>query len=276
MARSKKKNELKLIRVFDAPVKWVWDAWVEDKHASKWWGPRGFTITTKSKDVRVGGKWIYTMHGPNGVDYPNITTYHEVEKYSRLVYGHGGNEEREALFHVTVVFKELNDKTEVDMTIALDTPEAAQEIKKFIKKANGDSTWDRFGEYLEKELRKKDIFIINRSFSANKKAAFEMWTNPVYFSKWMGPNSMIQYKTLQPNDLLVYIHQAGVLCKLDRMLTTVTFSEEGPDETRVTVRWEIDENATEVEHKTFHDAKAGMMSGWTEVFDKLETELSIF
>ncbi|MEZ6045243.1 MAG: SRPBCC domain-containing protein [Planctomycetaceae bacterium] len=55
----------------------------------QWWGPRGFTLTHHSKDLRPGGTWHYTMHGPDGTDYPNMTLYHEVEKYKKLVYDHG-------------------------------------------------------------------------------------------------------------------------------------------------------------------------------------------
>jgi len=53
-------------------------------------GPRGFSITTHSKDLRTGGHWNYTMHGPDGTNYPNKTQYLEVKEYAKLVYDHGG------------------------------------------------------------------------------------------------------------------------------------------------------------------------------------------
>lgn len=315
MAKAKKENELRLIRVLNAPAKLVWEMWTKDEHVTKWWGPRGFSLTTKSKDVSPGGKWIYTMHGPDGVDYPNITTYHVVEKYSRLVYDHGGNDERQALFRVTVTFEEFKGKTVMDMTMALETPEAAKEIAKFIKQVGGDSTWDRFAEYLEEAQNQKDIFVINRSFLAPQKTVFEMWTNPKHFARWMGPAGstmqilkedvreggslhyvmdhtqnaelygMVNYKIIRPNDLFVYIQnfcdKNGNLIKPsfaptwpDRMLTRVEFHEEGPNETRITLVWEIDGSANELERKTFHDAKSGMTVGWTGSFDKLEKALA--
>lgn len=49
-------------------------------------------LQEKSKDLHPNGKWVYTMHGPDGVDYPNITTYHEVIPYKKLVYDHGATE----------------------------------------------------------------------------------------------------------------------------------------------------------------------------------------
>ena len=60
--------------------------------------------------------------------------------------------------------------------MTLPTPEAAEETRKFIKKAGGDSTWDRLAEYLEKESSGKDEFVINRTFDAPLETMFEMWT----------------------------------------------------------------------------------------------------
>jgi uncharacterized protein YndB with AHSA1/START domain len=168
-------------------VKLVWEAWTDPKQAAQWWGPRGFTITTHSKDLRPGGIWHYTMHGPDGTDYPNKTLYHEVEKYCRLVYDHGGNDEQKPLFRVTVTFQEKKGKTKMDMIMALPTPEAAEETKKFIKKAGGNSTWDRLAEYLEKEESGKERFVINRTFSAPIDTVYEMWANPKHFSRWLAP-----------------------------------------------------------------------------------------
>lgn len=308
-------NELQIIRVYDAPVKLVWDAWTDLKQVAKWWGPRGFSITTKSKDFKPGGKWIYTMHGPDGVDYPNITTYHEIIEHKKLVYDHGGDETRPKLFTVTVLFREELGKTIMTMTMAVDSEEAATQMKKFIKQAGGNATWDRLGEFVEGNLNHNDPFIINRTFEAPQKKVFEMWTNPEHLSKWMGPTGasmniiksdvkengvlqyrmgnadgsemygQIRYKKIQPHDLLIYSQnfcdKDGKLCKPpfaptwpDSMLTTITFSKEEENLTRVTVKWVVDSNASEIERETFHKAKDGMTVGWTGSFDKLEEYLN--
>jgi uncharacterized protein YndB with AHSA1/START domain len=187
MAAKSKSNELHLTRVYDAPAGAVWDAWTDPEQVAQWWGPRGFTLTTHSKDLRPGGHWHYTMHGPDGTDYINKTIYHEVETHKKLVYDHGGNDERKPLFRVTVLFSETGGKTRMDMTMALPTPEAAEEARKFIKKASGDSTWDRLAEYLEKESSGKEQFVINRTFDAPLDVMFEMWTSPKHLSKWLAP-----------------------------------------------------------------------------------------
>lgn len=314
MATKNKSNELYILREYDAPVKMVWDAWTDPKQAAKWWGPRGFTITTHSKDLRSGGTWDYTMHGPDGTDYPNLAKYHEVEKYSRLVYDHGGSRDKPPLFRVTVNFTEVGKKTKMDMTMSLPTAEAAEETKKFIKKAGGNATWDRLAEYLEKESSGKENFVINRSFDAAIDVMFEMWTNPKHFSQWLPPTGFTmkfirsdiqeggsgffsmnngsltmycktKYLEIRKPDRLIYTQQ---FCdeneKTSRhpfaptwpetMLTTVTFTDEGNDSTRVNVTWQIMGEATKEEVETFVKEKAGMTQGWTGSFDKLEEYLA--
>lgn len=314
MAAKNKSKELKIQRVYDAPVKMVWDAWTDPKKVAKWWGPRGFTLTTHSKDLRPGGSWSYTMHGPDGVDYPNKTHYFEVEEYSRLVYDHGANDDRPPLFRVTVLFTEVKGKTKMDMTMTLPTPEAAEETRKFIKKAGGEATWDRLAEFLEKESSDKDQFVINRTFDASIDLIFEMWTNPEHFSQWMGPTGTTmkffrsdirpggstfylmtgqgdfkiygrtEYLEVTKPNRIVYTQQ---FCdeneKVSRhpmaptwpetMLTVITFTDEGPEKTRVTIVWEVHGNATREEIDAFIKERGGMTQGWTGTFDRLEEYL---
>jgi uncharacterized protein YndB with AHSA1/START domain len=307
MATKNKPNEIYITRIYDAPVKLVWDAWTDPKQVAKWWGPRGFTITTHNMDIKTGGTWNYIMHGPDGVDYPNSTKYLEVEKYSRMVYDHGGNKDKPPMFRVTVNFSESNGKTKMEMSMALPTEEAANNTKKFIKKAGGDSTWDRLAEYLSPE----DRFVINRTFNAPRDLMFDLWTDPKHVSQWMPPTGFTMeylradiktggssfycmqgaggmkmygkanYKEITKPNRLVYTQ---VFCdeneKIGRhpmvptwpetMLTTVTLSEEGPDKTRVTIVWEVSGNATAAERETFSKSKSGMSQGWGGSFDKLE------
>lgn len=311
-----KSNELRLTRVYDAPVKLVWDAWTDPAKAALWWGPRGFTITTHSKDLRVGGHWHYTMHGPDGVDYPNKTVYFEVEECAKLVYDHGGNDEQAPLFRVTVLFSESNGKTTMDMCMTFATPEVAEELGKFIKKAGGNGTWDRLAEYLEKSSTSKEIFVINRSFGAPIETVFEMWINPDHLSKWLPPQGCdmqvikadvkvgggnfysmgdgaamklygrLQYLEIDKPHRLVYTQQfcdehenvsshPMAPCWPATMITTVIFSEEGDEQTRVTVTFECAAGTSPDELAAFIAERGGMTQGWTGSFDKLEDYLAL-
>ncbi len=311
MVAKSKPNEIQIIRIYDAPVKMVWDAWTDDKQVAQWWGPRGFSITTHAKDLRVGGFWKYTMHGPDGTNWENKTIYHEVEKYSRLVYDHGGGEDRPPLFRVTVNFKEIKGKTHMDMVMALESEEAAKQTKKFVKDAGGNGTWDRLAEYLEKQETGKEKFVINRTFEAPINMVFDAWAKPEQFAQWLGPKGMSMqflradikpggstfYKMTNGADLTMYgkaeyleINRPNLIVytqqfcdeneKMSRhplmptwpatMLTTVQFNEEFPNETRVTLTWEIHGPATPAELAAFIKEKGGMTQGWTGSFDKLD------
>ncbi len=307
-------NEIRILRTYDAPVQAVWDAWTDPAQVALWWGPRGFTLTTYSKDLRVGGIWHYTMHGPDGTDYPNKTLYHAVEPLRKLVYDHGANDEQAPLFRVTVTFEEVGGKTQMDMRMALATAEAAAQTRHFIKQAGGDATWDRLAEHLGKRCADQDSFVINRSFAAPREQVFAMWTEPAHLARWLPPTGMemrllradirsggeafycmsgngvtlygrSQYEEVRHPERLVFIQQfcdehgnisrhplAPVWPESRR--TTVAFSVEGPQRTRVTVSSAVHGPATAEERAIFLDARAGMTQGWSGSFDKLEAELT--
>jgi uncharacterized protein YndB with AHSA1/START domain len=313
MSSKTKSNEIHLTRVYDAPVEAVWDAWTDPEQVKHWWGPRGFTLTTHSKDFRVGGHWAYTMHGPDGTDWPNKTIYHEIETHRKMVYDHGGNDDRPPLFRVTVLFSENEGRTTMDMTMGLATPEAAEETRKRIKQHGGNSTWDRLAEYLEKGESGKEKFILARSFAAPIETVFEMWTDARHFSQWLAPTGCemqfirddirpggstfycmsapgmkmygrAEYQKIEKPGTIIYTQQ---FCdeheNLSRhpkaptwpatMLTTIQLTPEGPEQTRVTVTWEPYGATTPEELEVFVKMRDSMTMGWTGSFDKLDEYL---
>lgn len=188
-------NQIHITRLYDAALADVWEAWTDPAQVAQWWGPRGFSLTTHSKELRPGGHWAYTMHGPDGTEYENKTIYHEVETGRKLVYDHGGNDDRPPLFRVTALFSEKAGKTKLELTMTLPTPEAAQETRGFIKKAGGDATWDRLAEYLSQKTSGREQFVINRTLAAPREVVFEMWTNPEQIVRWLPPNGFsMQYR----------------------------------------------------------------------------------
>lgn len=73
-------------RHFDAPPELVWEAWTNPDRVVQWWGPVGFTTTNHEMDVRVGGVWSHTMHGPDGTDYPSRAVFIHVVRPRRIAY----------------------------------------------------------------------------------------------------------------------------------------------------------------------------------------------
>jgi uncharacterized protein YndB with AHSA1/START domain len=181
-------NEIRITRLYDAPVTMVWDAWTDVAQVAQWWGPRGFTITTHDKDLRPGGSWTYTMHGPDGTDWPNFTRYHEVVPQARLVYDHGASSADAApMFRVTALFRAVGGKTELEMCMAFPTAEIAAQSRVFIKAAGGNGTWDRLAEYLEKAASSREIFVIARTVEAPIESVFDSWTTPSLLAQWLPP-----------------------------------------------------------------------------------------
>ena len=55
---------------------------------ARWWGPDGFTNTFHTFDLRPGGAWLFTMHGPDGTDYPNQSEFLEIAQDARVRIRH--------------------------------------------------------------------------------------------------------------------------------------------------------------------------------------------
>ena len=51
---------------FAAPVRRLWDAYVDPRQIERFWGPPTWPATFVRHDAAVGGRSVYTMHGPDG------------------------------------------------------------------------------------------------------------------------------------------------------------------------------------------------------------------
>ena len=101
-----KGREQRTTFLLDAPIDLVWEVWTKPDHIKHWWGPNGFTNTIDKMDVVNGGEWLFTMHGPDGMDYPNKTIFREVVFHNRLVHEHLAPN-----FIAVISFESLDGKT---------------------------------------------------------------------------------------------------------------------------------------------------------------------
>ena len=60
-----------LTRLFDATPTRIWAAWTDPEILPRWFGPKGYSCTTKEIDLRSGGVWRFDMIGPDGTVWPN-------------------------------------------------------------------------------------------------------------------------------------------------------------------------------------------------------------
>jgi len=79
-------RQIEVNRTFDAPLEMLWKAWTEPEHFMKWYGPKGFTAPTCEIDLREGGRHLFSMLSPDGMQMYSTGSYKEVQPMERLVY----------------------------------------------------------------------------------------------------------------------------------------------------------------------------------------------
>jgi len=185
-------REIVISRVIAAPRELVWQAWTDPQHVANWWGPRGFSTTIKKMDFRVGGVWEHTMHGPDGANYPNKSTFREIVPHERIVFQHGGGRETGpgATFVATWTFETVEGgKTRLTGRMVFPSAEARDfVVKEFGAVEGGKQTLERASEYVATMQAKP--FIISREFNAPRGLVWKVWTEREHFARWFGPKGI--------------------------------------------------------------------------------------
>src|SRR4051812_2909661 len=78
--------EIVISRIIKTSCEAVFHAWTDKDILRKWWGPKGFTNTFHEFDLRHGGRWRFTMHGPDKGKYENEVEFLQIEKPSLLAW----------------------------------------------------------------------------------------------------------------------------------------------------------------------------------------------
>lgn len=136
-----------MTRTFKAPIELIWEVWTNPEHIANWWGPDGFTNTISTMNVREGGEWILTMHGPDGTNYPNRSIYKEVIPLKKIVYEHFNPH-----FITTVIFEAVGAETLIDWSMLFDTAD----MREIVVKAHNAE------EGLKQNLAKLDKYLGDR------------------------------------------------------------------------------------------------------------------
>lgn len=143
-------NELIFSRVFDASADTVYRAWTDPERLVKWWGPREFSLTIKRMDVKVGGVWEYTLHGPDGTDYPNRAVFEFVDPPRRLVFRNEGGHisDKHLTCRMAVTFETLGEGTLVTLGMQfVSATTLSRAIERGVKEG-GQESFERLAELL--------------------------------------------------------------------------------------------------------------------------------
>ncbi len=126
-----KEGQVVVSRTFQAPLELLWKAWTEPKHFMGWYGPKDFTVPTCEIDLRVGGRHLWSMRSPDGMQMYFTGTYKEIVPMKRLVFTDsfsdaegnlmpnamvGIGEGKPEIMDVTVTFAHAGGKTTVTVS----------------------------------------------------------------------------------------------------------------------------------------------------------------
>lgn len=246
--------EIQLSRVLAAPREQVWKAWTQPEQIKAWWGPTGFSTSTRSMAVQVGGQWRFVMHGPDGRDYENLITYLEVAEPERLVYKHGGQGDVEPVnFTVTVKFEPIGDaadRTRISMRMVFPSNAARDFVLREYGAAEGArQTMRRLGEHVVQQQCASACaaFEISRALKAPRDLVWRVWTEREHLMRWFGPKETeitrcsLEFRVggkfhyfLQGKggDGLWGLWEFREIVQYERLVTTVSFADEHGNITR--------------------------------------------
>ena len=131
-------------RVLDAPRELVFRAFSDPDHLVHWWGPKGFKNTFHEFDLRPGGFWRFTMHGPAGSDYENKSVFLEIVRPERIVFRHLKPVHE---FQMTVLFAEQDGKTHLTWRMLFESAAERDKVEAFVIPAN-EQNLDRLEAHL--------------------------------------------------------------------------------------------------------------------------------
>jgi uncharacterized protein YndB with AHSA1/START domain len=119
-------------REIPATVEQIFAAISDPARLARWWGPDGFTNTFGVCEFKKGGRWSFTMHGPDGKSYPNENVFAEIETPGKVVVQHVS----EPKFCLTIGLTATAAGTLVSWSQAFENAEVARRIEHIVVPAN--------------------------------------------------------------------------------------------------------------------------------------------
>lgn len=186
-------RDISLSRDLQAPRELVWAALSDPLHLGRWWGPSGFRTETHSHDLRPGGTWRLTMHGPDGRAYLNHVVFDEVEPPVRVVLRYPGETEDGPPHHVTTItLDELGPRhTRITLSVRFPTAEQRRAAAEQYGAAEGGkqtlARLDAFLGVLQGASEVEGSFVIRRVIAASQERVWAAWTDAAHLNRWFHP-----------------------------------------------------------------------------------------
>lgn len=144
-----KNRTITMERIFDAPIKLVWEAWTQPKHITEWWSPKGIKTKVVEHQFKVGGTWKYIMPMPNGQEFTAEGEYLEIVEFEKIISSANFKPMTEGV-EIQSLFKPVGDKTAFTFHVVHPTEEYKIQQEKMGIMNGWGSVFDRLDELLKK------------------------------------------------------------------------------------------------------------------------------
>lgn len=142
-------REIVITRLINAPRELVFEAFTDVRHLSQWWGPEGFSTTTRNFEFRTGGEWDFVMHGPDGTDYQEWISWTDIVPPERIAMLHGESPGDPNAFESVLTFTPEGDATRIEMRTLFPTAELRDEaVEKYHAIEGGQQTLGKLADYV--------------------------------------------------------------------------------------------------------------------------------
>lgn len=125
-------SALSTSRKIQASAEEVFASLSHPERLSRWWGPAGFTNTFDVCEFKAGGRWLLTMHGPDGKNYPNESVFVEIEPPRKVVIEHVSKPK----YLLTILLEPSVSGTTVFWRQVFENSKFAESMREFLMTAN--------------------------------------------------------------------------------------------------------------------------------------------
>ncbi|HET6743263.1 MAG TPA: SRPBCC family protein, partial [Kribbella sp.] len=142
-------REIVISRTIDARRELVFEVFTQVRHLSRWWGPKGFSTTTRSFAFHIGGEWDFVMHGPDGTDYQEWITWQQIEPPERIALLHGESRDDPNAFESVLTFDPAGEQTRITMRTVFPSKALRDEaVHKYHAIEGGEQTLANLAAYV--------------------------------------------------------------------------------------------------------------------------------
>ncbi|WP_159728901.1 SRPBCC family protein [Methylosinus sp. Ce-a6] len=183
--------EISGARLVDAPRALVFDAFFSADRLARWFGPKGFSLTTRAFEFASGGVWRFVMHGPDGRDYENRIVFREIMRPERISYIHAGDDVdvEPVRMETIIVLSQEGEKTRVDWRMRFPSLAERDRVERDYGAAIGlEENLGRLGDFVEASAG--SAFVTSRRFSASRELLWKALTEPERMAQWFGPKGV--------------------------------------------------------------------------------------